>query len=200
MEKYTTKTSKGFFMMAVIVITMFGGNNHFYHKESNWVPKVTQITPLHDSKLQVKPIVPVIDPLQLECLAKGIYYEARGESEKGQIAVARVIMNRVKHHAFGNTPCRVLNQAAMVNIVNEDGEQQTVKVCQFSFMCEERSTINKNSGIYQTALKIAHDVLAHDAHADLLPKNTLFFHNVGVNPNWGYKRVAVIGNHVFYAR
>lgn len=200
MEKNTTNSSKWFFMMAVIVITMFGGNNHFYHNESDWVPQATQITPVPNAKLQVKPIIPVIDPFQLECLAKGIYYEARGESVKGQIAVARVIMNRVKHHAFGNTPCKVLNQAAMVNIVNEEGERQTVKVCQFSYMCEERNPLNKNSSFYKNALKIAHDVLAHDAHADLLPKNTLFFHSVNVNPNWGYKRVAVIGNHVFYAR
>jgi spore germination cell wall hydrolase CwlJ-like protein len=200
MEKYTTNSSKWFFMMVVIVIAMFGDNNHFYHKESDWVPQAIKVTPVQKPKLQVTTIVPNWDPLQLDCLAKGIYYEARGETVKGQVAVARVIMNRVRHHSFGNTPCKVLNQANMVKVVNEEGEQQTVKVCQFSYMCEERNPVNKNSGVYQTALKIAHDVLLHDAHADMLPKNTLFFHNVNVNPNWGYKRVAVIGNHVFYAR
>ncbi len=200
MEKNTTNTSKWFFMMVVIVIAMFGDNNHFYQKETDWAPKAIQITPLHKPKLQATSLVPVLDPFQLECLAKGIYYEARGESVQGQIAVARVVMNRVRHHAFGNTPCKVLNQSNMVNIVNEEGEPQTVKVCQFSYMCEERSPLNKNSHVYRTALKIAHDVLAHDAHSELLPKNTLFFHNINVNPNWGYRRVAVIGNHIFYAK
>jgi hypothetical protein len=187
-------------IFVVAVIAMFGGNNHFYQPESTWTPQAIQITPLAKPKLRVTSIVPTLDPLQLECLAKGIYYEARGEIIHGQIAVARVIMNRVKHHSFGNTPCAVVNQANIVNITNTDGETVKVKVCQFSYMCENKSAVNKNSQVYQRALKIAQEVLLYDAHAEILPKNTLFFHSVNVAPNWGYRRVAVIGNHVFYAK
>lgn len=194
MKKYFTFESKWVFIMVVIVIGVLGPNNHFHQNVNHDIPAFEEVP---TQILQVKPI---IDPLQLECLAKGIYYEARGESVKGQIAVARVIMNRVKHHAFGNTPCKVINQANIVQVVNEEGETEKVKVCQFSWVCEPRTPINKSSTFYQNALSIARDILEHDAHSDLLPHNVLFFHSVAVNPNWGYRKVAVIGNHVFYAK
>jgi hypothetical protein len=196
MEKYITKGSKAFFIMAVIVMGMFSPNNYFLSTEK-YEPNITLVKAVPTTIIKV---VPLFDPLQLECLAKNIYYEARGESVKGQIAVARVVMNRVKHHAFGSTPCKVVNQANFVDIINEEGETQKVKVCQFSWVCETRIPLNKNSPQYKQAVQIAYDVLVHDAHSELLPRNALFFHYVGINPNWGYKQVAVIGNHVFYAK
>jgi spore germination cell wall hydrolase CwlJ-like protein len=199
MEKNITIPSKWFFVMAVIVIGMFGTNNHVHQNVNELVP-FTKVTPIPQPKLKARPLN-VVDPLQLECLAKNIYYEARGESIKGQIAVARVVMNRVRHHAFGNTPCKVINQANLITVNDADtGEEKKVKVCQFSWVCEPNAPLNKNSAVYQRALQIAKEVLKYDAHADLLPRNTLFFHSVNVNPNWGYRRVAVIGNHVFYAK
>jgi hypothetical protein len=198
MEKNTTNSGKWFFIMAVIVIGMFGTNTHYHQDITSKIP-FAKITPVPTPKMAVKPLN-VVDPLQLECLAKNIYYEARGEDVTGQIAVARVVMNRVRHHAFGNTPCKVINQANVVTVTNKDGEMHTVKVCQFSWVCEPRAPLNKNSPVYQNILKIAKDVLLYDAYADLLPKNTLHFHSVNVNPNWGYKKVAVIGNHIFYVR
>lgn len=196
MEKYFTKGSKAFFIMGIMLIGIFGANNHF-HPIEKYEPNLTLVRALPKPTIKV---VPLFDPLQLECLAKNIYYESRGESVKGQIAVARVVMNRVKHHSFGNTPCKVINQASFVEVLNDEGEAQRVKVCQFSWVCDPRPPINKNNSQYRLALKIAQDVLLYDAHSDLLPRNTLFFHSVNVNPNWGYKRVAVIGNHVFYAK
>jgi spore germination cell wall hydrolase CwlJ-like protein len=196
MEKYITKGSKAFFIMAVIVMGMFSPNNYFLSTEK-YEPNITLVKAVPTTIIKV---VPLFDPLQLECLAKNIYYEARGESVKGQIAVARVVMNRVKHHAFGSTPCKVVNQANFVDIINEEGEMKKVKVCQFSWVCETRIPLNKNSPQYKQAVQIAYDVLVHDAHSELLPRNALFFHYVGINPNWGYKQVAVIGNHVFYAK
>lgn len=193
MKKYFTFNGKWFFIMVVMVIGMLGPNNNFHHNVSH------AASPLEGVQSQMLRVTPIIDPLQLECLAKGIYYEARGESVKGQIAVARVIMNRVKHHAFGSTPCKVINQANIVKVITDAGQVQKVKVCQFSWVCEPKPPINKNSAGYQNALDIARDVLEHDAHNDLLPQNTLYFHSKAINPNWGHKKVAVIGNHVFYA-
>jgi spore germination cell wall hydrolase CwlJ-like protein len=199
MEKNTTISGKWFFMVAVIVIGMFGTNNHAHQNVNELVPFI-KVTPIPQSKLNARPLN-VVDPVQLECLAKNIYYEARGESTKGQIAVARVVMNRVRHHAFGNTPCKVINQSNLITVNDAaTGEEKRVKVCQFSWVCEPNAPLNKNSAVYQRALHIAKEVLKYDAHADLLPRNTLFFHSVNVNPNWGYRRVAVIGNHVFYAK
>lgn len=47
---------------------------------------------------------------QLECLAKNIYHEARGEPRRGQIAVAHVTLNRVAHAKFPDTVCKVVYQ------------------------------------------------------------------------------------------
>ena len=47
---------------------------------------------------------------ELKCLATAIYFEARGETEQGQLAVAQVVLNRVKNPAYPNTICGVVYQ------------------------------------------------------------------------------------------
>ena len=54
-----------------------------------------------------QPVVKVIDPKQLACMAKNIFYEAGNESIMGQAAVARVVLNRI-NHGFAKTPCAVI--------------------------------------------------------------------------------------------
>ena len=146
-----------------------------------------------------KPMVKNVDITQQECLAKNIYFEARGESKQGQIAVARVVVNRIKA-GFGKNPCSVVNQSTYVETTTNEGELEKVKVCQFSWVCDPQAIPNKNSPLYRQALTIAHDVLAYDAHTDILPGNALFFHSVIVNPGWNLHRVAKIGNHIFYSK
>ena len=51
-----------------------------------------------------------IDPKQVECVAKAVYHEARGEPEAGQIAVADVVVSRAAHGRYRPTPCRVIRQ------------------------------------------------------------------------------------------
>jgi spore germination cell wall hydrolase CwlJ-like protein len=158
-----------------------------------YTPEVQKIEPI-----EVKELVH-IDPKQLACLAKNIYYEAGSESLLGQAAVARVVMNRVKH-GFGKNPCQVIYQTTTVKKVDSDGELIKTKLCQFSWVCEDKGILNKNSPRYKQAEKIAYDVLANDAYANVVPKSTLFFHNLTVDPAWPYKQVAKIGNHIFYSR
>jgi spore germination cell wall hydrolase CwlJ-like protein len=143
-------------------------------------------------------IAKVVDPKQLNCLAKNIFYEAGNEPLNGQAAVARVVMNRIKH-GFGKNPCDVIYQASHVDRLIDD-EMQKVKLCQFSWVCEGKGEPNKNSSRYKQAEQIAYDVLAHDAYTEVLPKSALFFHNLTVDPLWPYKQVAKIGNHIFYSR
>src|SRR5215217_6545414 len=59
------------------------------------------------------------------CLATAIYFEARGEAYRGQVAVAQVVMNRVKDHRYPNTICGVVFQ-----------NQSRRNSCQFSFACD----------------------------------------------------------------
>jgi spore germination cell wall hydrolase CwlJ-like protein len=143
-------------------------------------------------------VAKVVDPKQLACMAKNIFYEAGNESIMGQAAVARVVLNRVSH-GFAQTPCAVVYQARTVEKVIDD-ETVKVRLCQFSWVCEGKSEPNKNSQRYKQAQQVAYDVMAHDAYSDVLPKSALFFHNLQVDPLWPYKQVARIGNHIFYSK
>jgi spore germination cell wall hydrolase CwlJ-like protein len=140
----------------------------------------------------------VVDPKQLACMAKNIFYEAGNESIKGQAAVARVVINRV-NHGFAKTPCAVVYQSNVVEKIVDD-ETVNVKLCQFSWVCEGKGEPNKNSQRYKQAQQVAYDVMANDAYSDVVPKSALFFHNLTVDPLWPYKQVAKIGNHIFYSR
>lgn len=144
-------------------------------------------------------VAKAVDPKQLACLAKNIFYEASGESIAGQAAVARVVLNRIQH-GFGSTPCSVVYQTTVVKKENGDGDIQHVKLCQFSWVCEGKGEPSKHNPRYQQAKEIAYDVLAHDAYHDVVPKSTLFFHNTSVDPGWPYKVSKKIGNHVFYSK
>lgn len=131
-----------------------------------------------------------VDPKQLMCLTKNIYYEAGSESIEGKAAVARVVLNRVSH-GFAKTPCSVIYQSIMV---------AESKVCQFSWVCEGKGEPNKNSKRYKESEEVAYQVLAYDKYKEVVPPSTLFFHNIHVDPSWPYKQVAKIGNHIFYSK
>lgn len=132
-----------------------------------------------------------IEAKQIHCMAENIFYEARKEPQAGQAAVARVVVNRVKH-GFADTPCKVIYQVTK----SDDGS----KVCQFSWVCEGKGTPNKRDPHYLNALQIAYQVLAFDAYKDVIPKSTLFFHNLSVSPNWKHHKAKQIGNHIFYTK
>ena len=157
------------------------------------VTDITQSKPT--VSIQEESILREVNPSHLKCLATGIYHEAKGEVLLGQIAVARVIMNRVQH-GFGSNPCKVVYQSTTVT--NDEGDK--VKRCQFSWACEDKGTPSENNPRYRKALDIAHQVLAEDKWNDVLPNNTLFFHNLTAAPGWVYKKVTTIGNHVFYSK
>lgn len=118
---------------------------------------------------------------EVECLAVGIYFESKSEPLAGQLAVGQVIANRAQ--AGGRFPpsyCGVLFQRG-----------------QFSFV-HGRSlpAVPRSSRQWQTAVAIA-KIVDQDLK-DSEVGNALFFHARYVSPGWRLKRVASIGNHVFY--
>jgi spore germination cell wall hydrolase CwlJ-like protein len=135
------------------------------------------------------PTLKKIDMKQLACMARNIYYEAGAEVISGQAAVARVVLNRV-NHGFAETPCKVIYQKTTVN--------ENV-VCQFSWVCEGKGDPNPASARYKQAEMIAYQVMT-GMYKDVVPKTTLFFHSIHVDPSWPYKQVAKIGNHIFYSK
>jgi N-acetylmuramoyl-L-alanine amidase len=118
---------------------------------------------------------------ELDCLATGVYFEAKGEPLAGQLAVGRVIANRAQSGGrFPGTYCGVLFQRG-----------------QFSFVHgHSLPTVVHSNNQWQTAVAIAK--IVDENLKDSVAGNALFFHARYVSPSWHAKRVASIGNHIFY--
>lgn len=112
-----------------------------------------------------------------ECLARAVYFEARGEPLEGQLAVAQVILNRVASGHFAGTVCGVINQPG-----------------QFSF---SHARLPADGRDWRTAKAIA--AIAATAAWDAMAPRATAFHATRVAIGWTtMHRVGTIGNHVFY--
>lgn len=114
------------------------------------------------------------------CLAGTVYFESKGKSLQGQLAVAKVVLNRRDSGRFPNSICGVVYQRS-----------------QFSFVRGGRMpSINTNSQSWRRAVAISQIALGD--HWESAAENALFFHAKYVNPRWKLKRVAQIDKHIFY--
>jgi Cell Wall Hydrolase len=131
---------------------------------------------------------PPIPAADRDCLAMAVFYEARGETIEGQIAVAQVIMNRVKQRKWGAGICAVVYH----------GEDRGEK-CQFSFACHDHAEPRPGDSLWQEARWIADDVAAGRAYLSELSTAT-HYHATTVAPVWrlGLGEIRRIGNHIFY--
>jgi spore germination cell wall hydrolase CwlJ-like protein len=125
------------------------------------------------------------------CLATAIYFEARGESTKGQKAVADVVLARTHVRGRPKTVCGVVYQGS---------KRRTG--CQFSFTCDGKSDVARNKKSGKKALRIASAALrAHErGKRKSVVRGATFYHAKYVKPRWAKRmvKVAVIGAHVFY--
>jgi N-acetylmuramoyl-L-alanine amidase len=126
----------------------------------------------------------------LDCLARNVYYEARGESRAGQYAVAEVTMNRKASPHYPKTVCEVVYQK------NWDPLRKRY-VGAFSWT--EFDTLDAPAGeAWQRAVVVAEDVY-YQRRPPMLP-GVLHFHATHIRPDWSNERprVAKIGRHIFY--
>lgn len=121
------------------------------------------------------------------CLTEGIYFEARGESVVGQLAVAEVILNRVVSSRYPASICGVVFQG------------QASKRCQFSFACNGDMKKRREQVAWRKAQRIAHYVLAGKVRDSIVGPAT-FYHATYVSPYWAHSMVEVakVGQHIFY--
>jgi len=124
----------------------------------------------------------------LNCLAQAVYFEARGESYRGQVAVAQVVMNRLAHPLYPKTICGVVFQDS----THHDA-------CQFSFACDGRPETITEPEPWKQAQEIAQKVASGELY---LPEvgDATHYHATYVYPDWApqLKRVTKIGMHIFY--
>ena len=122
------------------------------------------------------------DVQAVECLARNMYHEARGETISGIRAVGHVTMNRVKHAKFPSTVCGVVYQ-------------KFKRSCQFSWVCSKTSLPKKEH--YEKIKSIAREVYYGSSKDPT--RGATHFHHRGIQPAWrGFLKTTAIGNHVFY--
>jgi hypothetical protein len=124
----------------------------------------------------------------LNCLAQAIYFEARGEQYRGQVAVAQVVMNRLAHPLYPKTIC---------GVVFQDSSHRNA--CQFSFACDGQPEVIREPEPWKQAQDIAQKVADGELY---LPEvgDATHYHAAYVYPDWApeMKRVTRIGLHIFY--
>ena len=117
---------------------------------------------------------------EMRCLASAVYYEAKSESLAGQLAVARVIINRSNSGRFASSLCGVVRQPSQFSFVRGGNVPQP----------------RTNSEDWQDAVAIS-QIALKDAWKNPA-EGALFFHARRVSPGWGKPRLASIDNHIFY--
>jgi len=127
---------------------------------------------------------PVDDPIT--CLARTIYWEAKGATDADMEAVASVVMNRLGHDGFPETVCGVVKQ----------GSEK--KACQFSWWCDGRSDQVQEDDRYA----IAKDVAGKALNKQLKDRThgAMYFHDRNVKPDWAkeYIKTTETGKFLFY--
>ncbi len=122
------------------------------------------------------------------CLANAIYFEARGEPPRGQVAVAQVVMNRVFSPYYPKDVCGVVYQNAERHLA-----------CQFTFACDGLKKTYSERGAWWRAQRIAKQTLDGKVWIASVAKST-HYHAYWVNPSWvaEMKKMWRYGVHTFY--
>lgn len=123
-----------------------------------------------------------------KCLANAVYFEARGEPVRGQMAVAQVVMNRVFSNFYPNDVCGVVYQNAHRH-----------NACQFTFACDGIPDVVNEPDMWIRAKRIAKETLDGKLWLPEIAKAT-HYHAYWVRPSWvgEMHRITKIGVHTFY--
>jgi spore germination cell wall hydrolase CwlJ-like protein len=123
-----------------------------------------------------------------KCLAEAVYFEARGEAVRGQIAVAQVVLNRAFSGFYPTTVCGVVYQ-----------NKNRHFACQFTFACDNVADVVREPDMWDRARKIAKAMLDGQLWLPEVAKST-HYHAYWVRPSWVHemKKMYKFGVHTFY--
>ena len=162
---------------------------------------------------------PVVNPKELACLARNIFFEAANEPEEGKVAVGLVTLNRSQDSRFAHSVCGVVDQKLVRNVPKDiviekrsfwTGTQTETRtmvskrvICQFSWVCQSVRSPKGEDERWVESQQIARALLANDpAYADYRRKysNALYFHATAIRPVWAHTKeyIGRIGGHRFY--
>lgn len=119
----------------------------------------------------------------ITCLARSIYWEAKGKSSADMEAVASVVMNRLGHEGFPDTVCAVVKQGS------------ESKNCQFSWWCDGRPDTVQEATQYAIAKEIARKAL--NKQLNDRTNGAMYFHDRNVKPDWAKKYLKTTETEMF---
>lgn len=128
-----------------------------------------------------------INPRELRCLSEAVYYEARGESYQGQVAVAEVVVNRAHSRVYPTSICGVVYQGS-----------HRATGCQFTFTCDGSINRSPRGQAWARSQYVARQVLSGFERP--LTSRATHYHTTAVNPYWSSNLIETgrIGTHIFY--
>ena len=150
-------------------------------------------TPAPKAEAITQPEAQAVDPVgkaplddAITCLARSIYWEAKGGASADMEAVASVVMNRLGHEGFPDTVCAVVKQGSEKH------------ACQFSWWCDGRSDQVEEDAPYAIAKEIARKAL--NQQLTDRTHGAMYFHGKNVSPDWAkeYIKTAETGKFLFY--
>ena len=130
------------------------------------------------------------DNKEYHCLVEAIYFEARSESDIGQLAVANVILERVRHEDHPNTIC---------DVVHEWKYYPRLHKCSFSYYCDGKTEVMYEKDSLSSVMQIATLALEGATVEDTY--SSTHYHSRHVQPYWASEMLYIgsIGEHLFYA-
>ena len=137
----------------------------------------------------------VAEGSELFCMAEAIYFESRGETALGQLAVGITIKNRFQSRRYPDNICKVVRQGRYLH------GSPLRDQCQFSYYCDGKPERITDFKAWEKALGLAALVLSSRVEVAGL-ENVTHYHSVKVTPHWSKKLhyKTTVGRHLFYVK
>lgn len=128
-----------------------------------------------------------INARELSCLSQAVYYEARGETYQGQVAVAEVVMNRARSGVYPGSICGVVYQGS-----------HRATGCQFTFTCDGSLERRPRGAAWARSQQVARQVML--GYTRPITARATHYHTTAIDPYWSSSLIETgrIGEHVFY--
>tara|TARA_B100001013_G_scaffold11249_1_gene6717 strand:- start:4458 stop:5060 length:603 start_codon:yes stop_codon:yes gene_type:complete len=190
-----------FFTILIFLPFSIGGNslNQYWNPEAFSIKRAhTDAMPpmLMISKENFQLNVAQVDPIELECMSKNIYFEASTESTAGKIAVGQVVLNRKDSISFPNTVCDVIYEGKHYKSGFPVRDR-----CQFSWYCDGKHDRPFRGKLWENSVELAKFLLETDDLVDITDGATFYHADYISAPRWTTTKIktVTIDRHIFYS-
>ena len=189
-----------FFTILLFMPFSIGGNslNQYWNPEAFSIKRAhtDAMPPMLMKSIENFQNVVQIDPIELECLSKNIYFEASTESTAGKIAVGQVVLNRKDSVRFPNTVCDVVYEG-----IHYKSGFPVRDRCQFSWYCDGKHDRPFRGKLWENSVELAKILLETDGMVDITDGATFYHADYISAPRWASAKIktVTIDRHIFYS-